>query len=165
LANTRPLYVEEHVDTCAYRLTGDANVSQVLTSSRGDSPMKLPDAPRNLRASIKAPEIFVAKQRRTVETDRSLPAGKDPHGTPEPSQPDSTEQSGSTGRRTDTQGKGTAADTGQGRYGQTGLGGKRDPETIGQARYRRSGPDGGHRGDTDSNEGSGRPDVDSKKER
>jgi len=117
--------------------------------------MKSPAAPRNLWALLNATESVVAKQRRT---------GSDKEGTPETPQPDSNEQSGSTGRRTDAQEKGREADTGQGRYGQTGFGGKHDHETIGQARYRRSGPDG-RQVDTDSNEGSGRPDVDSHKER
>ena len=68
--------------------------------------------------------------------DKGKPAGKDPHGNSEPAQPDTNDQSGSTGRR--SPGKGDQGkDTGQGRYGQTGLGG-RDKETDGQASYRKS---------------------------
>ena len=95
----------------------------------------------------------MAKQRRTLEKS----------GAPVPPQPNTNEQSGSTGRRTETEEKGRGADTGQGRYGQTGFGGKHDHETDGQKWYRKSGPDGGRNADTDSNEGSGRPDVDSPK--
>lgn len=79
-------------------------------------------------------------------------------------QPDSNDQSGSTGRRTGTHEDGRK-DTGQDKYGQSGLGGNRHRETSGQTRYRQSGPDGGQQSDPDSNEGSGRPDVDSQDKR
>jgi hypothetical protein len=68
-------------------------------------------------------------------------------------QPSSNDQSGSTGRRTEKKDLGREKDTGQDRYGQTGLGGKVHRETIGQKDYKNSGtrtPD-----DTDSNRGSG----------
>jgi len=82
-------------------------------------------------------------------------------GKGEPVQPTPEDQSGSTGRPTDTHERGRATDTGQGRYGQSGHGGdSRDRETAGQARYRKSTPDGGEQPDPDSNPGSGRPDVD-----
>ena len=74
----------------------------------------------------------------------------------EPVQPDPVEQSGSTGRPT---GDGTARqgiDTGQGRYGQSGLGGAKDSETAGQASYRRSGVDADKESKHTSNPGSGR---------
>jgi len=80
----------------------------------------------------------------------------------EPPQPDSNEQSGSGGRRTETRDNERSKDTGQDRYGQSGFGGKKGHETIGQARYRRSGPEGGEQADPESNQGSGRPDVDSR---
>lgn len=41
-----------------------------------------------------------------------------------PAQPASEDQSGSTGRRTDTDGRGPGKDTGQDHYGQSGFGGK-----------------------------------------
>jgi len=78
-----------------------------------------------------------------------------------PKQPNSNDQSGSTGRRTDTHENGRKTDTGQDKYGQSGFGGKQGSETSGQSRYRKSGPDGGDQADPESNEGSGRPDVDS----
>jgi len=88
------------------------------------------------------------------------------HRTDDPAkQPDSNDQSGSTGRRTDTHENGRATNTGQDRYGQSGFGGKQGRETNGQSRYRQSGPDGGQQVDPESNEGSGRPDVDSQGER
>jgi hypothetical protein len=105
----------------------------------------------------------VAKQHRSSKNpgDRSVPARRDEQGRPEPAQPNSDEQSGSTGRRTNTGELGPTADTGQGRYGQSGFGGKEGRETMGQSRYRQSGPDGGKEADSESNQGSGRPDVDS----
>jgi hypothetical protein len=76
-----------------------------------------------------------------------------------PEQPGTDEQSGSTGRPTDTHENGRATDSGQGRYGQTGAGGG-GRETMGQERYRKSNPDGAEQPDPESNPGSGRPDVD-----
>jgi hypothetical protein len=73
-----------------------------------------------------------------------------------PVQPDPAEQSGSTGRPT---GDGTARqgkDSGQGRYGQSGLGGSKDSETAGQASYRRSGAGADSESRSTSNPGSGR---------
>jgi hypothetical protein len=96
---------------------------------------------------------------------RSLPAGKNKADDAQPAQPSSSEQSGSAGRRTDVTGESRGKDTGQGRYGQSGLGGKRGHETQGQASYRRSGPDGGRQSDPRSNPGSGRPDRDSQEPR
>jgi hypothetical protein len=78
-----------------------------------------------------------------------------------PRQPASEDQSGSAGRRTDENDRGHDKDTGQGRYGQSGLGGKQERETQGQARYRRSGPDGSEQADSESNRGSGRADRES----
>ena len=68
-------------------------------------------------------------------------------------QPDSNDQSGSTGRRTDKEDLGKDKDAGQDRYGQTGLGGKGNRETIGQQSYRKSG--GQQKSTPDSNRGSG----------
>ena len=61
-----------------------------------------------------------------------------------PAQPGAQEQSGSTGRPTETKqgGNGQDKNSGQGRYGQSGFGGQENDETAGQQRYRRSGPDG-----------------------
>jgi hypothetical protein len=101
----------------------------------------------------------VAKKPPYIPADRSLPADKDEQGRVIPAQPGTHEQSGSTGRPTDTDENGRAADTGQGRYGQTGAG-NRNRETLGQERYRKSGPDGGAQPEPESNPGSGRPDVD-----
>ena len=79
---------------------------------------------------------------------------------PDRVQPDSNEQSGSTGRHTDKKDLGKDKDAGQDRYGQSGLGGKENRETIGQQRYRQT-PSGQTRSGTeqptpDSNRGSGR---------
>ena len=68
-------------------------------------------------------------------------------------QPSSNDQSGSTGRRTDKKNLGRDKDTGQGHYGQSGLGGKVNRETIGQKHYKESGAQPGPK--TDSNKGSG----------
>ncbi|HET9474992.1 MAG TPA: hypothetical protein VFO82_13925 [Steroidobacteraceae bacterium] len=100
-------------------------------------------------------------KRKHVDMVRSLPASSDEQGRPEPALPSSDEQSGSAGRPT-VDGKGEQGkDTGQDRYGQSGLGGKQGVETIGQASYRRSGPDGGQIDNPRSNHGSGRADRDS----
>ena len=74
---------------------------------------------------------------------------------PDPVQPDSNEQSGSTGRHTDKKDLGKDKDTGQDRYGQSGLGGKENRETIGQQRYRQA-KSGSEQPTPDSNRGSGR---------
>jgi len=97
--------------------------------------------------------------------DHSRPAGTDKQGHPEPAQPTSDEQSGSTGRRTDARDDGRAKDSGQDRYGQSGFGGQEDSETMGQSRYRQSGPDGAQDVVSKSNTGSGRPDVEAPLER
>ena len=89
---------------------------------------------------------------------QSLPAGKHQEGDARPAQPSSNEQSGSAGRRSDLTDASRGQDTGQGRYGQSGLGGRQHRETDGQARYRRSGPEGGALPDPDSNPGSGSAD-------
>lgn len=75
-----------------------------------------------------------------------------------PSQPSSDEQSGSAGRRTDVKDSGRSKDSGQDRYGQSGVGGEHDHETQGQTKYRESGADGKPKGEHDSNRGSGRAD-------
>ncbi len=78
----------------------------------------------------------------------------------QPAQPSSTEQSGSAGRR--VAGKSDPGkDTGQGRYGQSGFGGKVSRDTLGQEQFKRSGPDGGQDPEPDSNHGSGRADRES----
>ena len=77
-----------------------------------------------------------------------------------PVQPSSNDQSGSTGRATGGKDSGHG-DTGQGRYGQTGFAGQ-PGETQGQARYRKSGPDGTSDPDPDSNEGSSHSDPGNK---
>ena len=86
--------------------------------------------------------------------DQSLPAGKDEKGHTQPAQPSSNEQSGSAGRRTGNDAD-RGKDTGQGRYGQSGLGGRQDRETDGQSNYRRSGPEGEELAKPRSNPGSG----------
>jgi len=79
-------------------------------------------------------------------------------GATPPTHPGSNEQSGSTGRpKFDPTNPGK--DTGQGRYGQSGVGGK-PAETDGQAKYRKSQHQGDARSKQDSNEGSGRADAD-----
>lgn len=86
---------------------------------------------------------------------------KDQDRDQEPAQPSSSEQSGSAGRR--TAGKSDPGkDTGQGRYGQSGFGGK-DGDTMGQEQYKKSGPDGGQDPHPESNHGSGRADREPKK--
>ena len=104
-------------------------------------------------------------KRKRVDMERSLPASSDEQGRPEPARPSSDEQSGSAGRPT-VDGKGEQGkDTGQDRYGQSGFGGKQVDETIGQANYRRSGPEGGQIDNPRSNHGSGRADRDSQDSR
>lgn len=85
--------------------------------------------------------------------------------TPETPQPDSHEQSGSTGRRAadDKQPKG--ADTGQNRYGQSGLAGSESRETEGQEKYRESAHEGDPESKGSSNPGSGRHEADETKRR
>jgi hypothetical protein len=60
-----------------------------------------------------------------------------------PAQPGAQEQSGSTGRPTETEqgSNGQRKNSGQDRYGQSGFGGQQKSETAGQERYRRSGSD------------------------
>jgi hypothetical protein len=72
-----------------------------------------------------------------------------------PVQPDPDDQSGSTGRPTTGDKGRQGQDTGQDRYGQTGLGGTQEHETEGQARYRRSGVEGDDSERTGSTPGSG----------
>jgi hypothetical protein len=72
---------------------------------------------------------------------------------PDRAQPDSNEQSGSAGRNTRKENLGRDKDTGQDRYGQSGLGGKQSRETVGQKSYRQSG--GPQSPKPDSNRGSG----------
>lgn len=81
----------------------------------------------------------------------------------DPAQPDSNEQSGSAGRRTDKKDLGKDKDTGQDRYGQSGLGGKVDRETNGQQRYRETGSGAGQRRKPGSNPGSGIAEDESEK--
>jgi hypothetical protein len=71
-------------------------------------------------------------------------------------QPGSNEQSGSTGRNTEVDKLNQGKDTGQDRYGQSGLGGAVTRETIGQANYRTSESSGARASKSGSNEGSGR---------
>ena len=75
-----------------------------------------------------------------------------------PGQPSSDEQSGSTGRRTDVKDTGRSKDSGQDRYGQSGLGATHDRETEGQTKYRESGGVGKPKSKNDSNRGSGSAD-------
>jgi hypothetical protein len=94
----------------------------------------------------------------SVKRDHSLARGKDEKGNHQPAQPDPNEQSGSAGRRTGSDAD-RGKDSGQGRYGQSGLGGAQHRETDGQSNYRRSGPDGGKLPRTGSNPGSGSSDT------
>jgi hypothetical protein len=79
----------------------------------------------------------------------------------EPVQPDSNDQSGSTGRRTDKKHLGKDKDAGQDRYGQSGMGGKQNRETIGQQSYRKSASGKEQVPNPDSNAGSGRAEDES----
>ena len=88
------------------------------------------------------------------------PAPAQGQGSQVPVQPDSHEQSGSAGRPSGRADMDQRKDTGQDRYGQTGLGGTVECETAGQARYRRSGVDGDPGSRNESNPGSGRADHD-----
>jgi hypothetical protein len=76
-----------------------------------------------------------------------------PNKKPEPAQPNTNDQSGSTGRRTEKKDLGKGKDAGQDRYGQTNLGGKQHRETQGQKDYKESGGQPGSK--HDSNRGSG----------
>lgn len=82
-------------------------------------------------------------------------------------QPDSNEQSGSTGRRTAKKDLAKDKDTGQDRYGQSGAGGsKGSGETAGQRKYRNT-PSGSEQSRPPaSNPGSGSgPDESEKRPR
>jgi hypothetical protein len=71
-------------------------------------------------------------------------------------QPDSNEQSGSTGRRTAEKDLAKDKDSGQDRYGQSGAGGRKGPgETDGQNKYRKTPSGSEHRNPPPSNPGSG----------
>jgi hypothetical protein len=72
---------------------------------------------------------------------------------PDRAQPDSNDQSGSTGRRTEKKDLGKDKDAAQDRYGQTNVGGGTHRETEGQKDYKESGSQPGPK--TDSNRGSG----------
>lgn len=67
-----------------------------------------------------------ARPRPRTGAHESRPADTDHDGDPKPAQPSSDEQSGSTGRRAADETQPAGADTGQDRYGQSGLAGK-DP--------------------------------------
>ena len=70
-------------------------------------------------------------------------------------QPDTNEQSGSTGRRTAKKDLAKDKDTGQDHYGQSGVGGsKSSGETAGQRKYRKS-ESGSESNPPASNPGSG----------
>ena len=80
-----------------------------------------------------------------------------------PKQPDTDEQSGSAGRKTENPQVGYGKDSGQDRYGQSGLGGTVDRETAGQSAYRRSGAKGAPKSRSQSNAGSGKADPESRR--
>jgi hypothetical protein len=61
----------------------------------------------------------------------SRPAEVDAEGKRKPAQPDTDEQSGSTGRRTVDESQPAGADTGQGRYGQNDATGEEKPKRSG----------------------------------
>jgi hypothetical protein len=79
---------------------------------------------------------------------------------PKPVQPGTHDQSGSTGRNAADGNTPPGADTGQGRYGQSGLAGSRRHETEGESRYRNSEKEGDPRSKHRSNPGSGRAEAD-----
>jgi hypothetical protein len=74
-------------------------------------------------------------------------------------EPTSKDQSGSAGRSTSgaTQ---PGKDSGQGHYGQSGFGGKHQPETDGETKYHESEHDGDPGTKGQSNRGSGHADAD-----
>jgi hypothetical protein len=78
---------------------------------------------------------------------------------PKTKQPASNDQSGSTGRQSPDAKTPTGKDTGQDRYGQSGVAGP-PVETDGQTRYRNSANKGDPASKRDSNQGSGRGDAD-----
>ncbi len=93
-----------------------------------------------------------------VSKDRdSKPAENHADRSPQPAQPSSDDQSGSTGRRAPDGEQPQGIDTGQGRYGQSGFA-EVQAETIGQAKYRRSEAQGDPKTKSQSNRGSGRAD-------
>jgi hypothetical protein len=77
-----------------------------------------------------------------------------------PVQPGTHEQSGSTGRNAPDGKTPQGADTGQGRYGQSGLAGSHRHETDGESKYRNSEKEGDPRSKHRSNPGSGRAEAD-----
>jgi hypothetical protein len=80
---------------------------------------------------------------------------------PDPAQPDSNEQSGSTGRRTEKKDLGRDKDAGQETYGQTGGGGTGKDDTAGQQRYQQRPTGSEHK--SESNRGSGNAGDESEK--
>jgi hypothetical protein len=82
------------------------------------------------------------------------------HESPKPPQPGTHEQSGSTGRNAPEGKKPQGADTGQGRYGQSGIADGQPRETDGQAQYKKSEHAGDPHSKHRSNRGSGRADAD-----
>lgn len=88
------------------------------------------------------------------QKDKSIPANTNGHGQMEPAQPSVDEQSGSTGRPTGGKGN-DGQDSGQGRYGQSGFGGKDQPVPGSEDQPVANGED--HR-KHDSDPGSGRAD-------
>jgi hypothetical protein len=88
------------------------------------------------------------KQKRPLEPRQGAPSS--------PGQPESNEQSGSTGRHTGARELDPTKDSGQDEYGQSGYGGATKRETIGQADYRKSGSGAGQKRISGSNPGSGR---------
>lgn len=80
-------------------------------------------------------------------------------------QPGTREQSGSAGRNTPADAVQQKKDTGQGRYGQSGLGGTQPAPTDGQEHYERSDRNGDPRTKSRSNAGSGHAEADESKKK
>jgi len=133
-------------------MEGTTNYQPEDTSGKRATSPDLPDQPDS--GMDRDIERDYGDYRDTDEGDSSVRAGAYDKGR-EPVQPSPGDQSGSTGRPT---GNGDpadqGADSGQGRYGQTGFGGAQ-PETTGQQRYRASEADGNEETKGRSNAGSG----------
>ncbi len=89
---------------------------------------------------------------------RPLHGAPPPRGVDRPNQPDSNEQSGSTGRNTDADKLDQGKDTGQDRYGQSGYAGPANDAPIAKSSYRKTGPGSSRDRKAKSNRGSGRVD-------
>jgi hypothetical protein len=144
--------MEHHFDRALVEL----RATQEKTVTNEKEPKSTDASEQTVRGFGRKSDRDYGDYRDTDEGDSSVRAGAFDEGRREPVQPPSHEQSGSTGRAT---GSGDPAedgqDSGQGRYGQSGLGGRQSHETMGEKDYRESDADGDASTKSRSNTGSG----------